>query len=98
MMKLVQGFLYVCGHGDVTNPLVGVPIDVETAIEGSSPVHGDSIDLLERLDEMVRRVFADILDTKIVEPQGRNRFLCWHASKGKRSERRMSSQTWQGGS
>ena len=60
----------VCGNGGVTNPLVVVPINGETAIEGSSPVYLDSIDLIERLDEMVRRVFADVLDTKIVEHKG----------------------------
>ena len=70
MLKLVEGFLNVCGHGDVTNPLVVVPINGETAIEGSSPVDGDSIELLERLDEMVRRVFSDVLDTKIVNHKG----------------------------
>ena len=63
MLKLLEGFLDVCGHGDVTNPLVVVPINGETTIEGSSPINGDIIELLERLDEMVRRVFADVLDT-----------------------------------
>ena len=39
LMKLVEGFLDVCGHRYVTNPLVVVPINGETAIEGSSPVY-----------------------------------------------------------
>ena len=63
-MKLVESFLDVCGHGDVTNALVVVPVNGETAIEGSSPVDGDGIGLLERLDEMVRRVFADVIDKR----------------------------------
>ena len=70
MLKLVEGLLDVCGHGYVTNPLVIVPINGDTAIEESSPVDGDSIELLERLDEMVRRVFADVLDTKIIDHKG----------------------------
>ena len=70
VLKLVEGFLYICGHGDVTNTLVVVPINGETAIEGSSPIDGDIIELLERLDEMVRRVFADVLDTRIVDHKG----------------------------
>ena len=43
MLKLLEGLLDVCGHGDITNPLVVVPINGDTAIEGSSPVDGDSI-------------------------------------------------------
>ena len=70
VLKLVEGFLDVCGHGYVTNTLVVVPINGETAIEVSSPIDGDIIELLERLDEMVRRVFADVLDTKIFDHKG----------------------------
>ena len=72
MLKLVGGFLAVCGNGDVTNTLAVVPINGETAIEISSPVDGDSIELLERLDEMVLRVFAGVLDTKIVDHKGKS--------------------------
>ena len=43
VLKIVEGLLDVCGHGDVTYALVIVPVDGETAIEGSSPVDGDSI-------------------------------------------------------
>ena len=32
MMKLVEEFLDVCGNGDVTNALVVVPVNGETAI------------------------------------------------------------------
>ena len=70
MLKLMEGFLDVCGDGDATNTLVVVPINGETAIERASLVNGDSIELLERLDDMVRCVFADVLDTKIVDHKG----------------------------
>ena len=60
----------VCGNGDGTNLLVVVPINGETSIEVSSPVDGDSIELLERLDEMVRHIFAGVLHTKIVDHKG----------------------------
>ena len=53
----------VCGHGDVTSPFVVVAIKCETTIEGASPVYRDSIQLLEILDDMVIRFFADVLDT-----------------------------------
>ena len=91
MLKLVEGFLDVWGHGDVKNPLVIVPINDETAIEGSSPVDGDSIVLLEQLDEMVRRVFADVLDTKIVDHKGEADVFGGMFPKGRGSRRRGSS-------
>ena len=53
MLKLVEGLLDVCGHEYVTYALVIVPVNGDTTIEGSSPVYGDSIQLLERL---VRRI------------------------------------------
>ena len=43
MLKLVEGLLDVCGHGDVTYALVVVPVDGETAIEGTSPVNGNIV-------------------------------------------------------
>ena len=69
-MKVVECFLDVCGHGYVTNAFGVVPVNGETAIEGSSPVDGYSIELLESLDDMVRRVFSNVLDTKIVNHKG----------------------------
>ena len=39
MLKPMEGFLDVCGHGYVTSPLVVVPINGETAIEEYSPVN-----------------------------------------------------------
>ena len=70
VMKLVEVLFDVCWNGDVTYELVIVPVDGKTAIEGTSPFDGNSIKLLERLYEMVRRVFADVLDTKIVNHKG----------------------------
>ena len=43
MLKLVEGLSGVCGHGDVTYALVLVPVNGETALEGTSPVDIDSI-------------------------------------------------------
>ena len=43
VLKLVEGLFDVCGHGDVTYALVVVPVDGETAIEGTSPVDGNSV-------------------------------------------------------
>ena len=71
MLELVEGFLDVCGHGDVTSPFVVVPIKGETTIEGASTVNGDSIQLLESLDEIVSSFFAEIFDTKVVDHEGK---------------------------
>ena len=43
LLKLVEGLFDVCGHGYVTYALVVVPVDGETAIEGTSPVDGNSV-------------------------------------------------------
>ena len=43
MLKLVEGFLDVCGNVDVTYALVVVPVNGETSIEGSSTIDGYSI-------------------------------------------------------
>ena len=64
MLELVDGFLDVCGHGDFTSPFVVVPVSGETTIEGASSVDGDSIQLLESLDEMVSISFPEYLTTK----------------------------------
>ena len=43
MLKLVEGLFDLCGNVDVTYALVVVPVDGETAIEGTSPVDGNSV-------------------------------------------------------
>ena len=43
VLKLVEGLSDVCGNGDVTYAFVVVPVNGETAIEGTSSVDGDSI-------------------------------------------------------
>ena len=66
MLELVEGFLNVCGHGYVTSHFFVVPIKVETKIEGSSPVDGYVIHLLESLYEMVSSFFPNVFDTEVV--------------------------------
>ena len=70
MLELLEGFLDVCDHGDVTSPFVVVPIKSDTTIQGASPVNGDIIQLLESLDEMVSSFFADVFDTEVVDHEG----------------------------
>ena len=70
MFELVEGFLDVCGHVDLTSPFVVVPIKGETTIKGASPVDGDSIQLHESLDEMVSSFFDEVFDTEVVDHNG----------------------------
>ena len=39
VLKRMKGFSDLCGHGDVTYALVLVPVNGDTAIEGTSPVN-----------------------------------------------------------
>ena len=63
ILGLVEGFLGVCGHGDITSSFVVVPIKGDTKIEGASPVHGDSIQFLESLNEMFGSFLSNVFDT-----------------------------------
>ena len=72
MLELVEGFLGVCAHGDVTSTFVVVPIKGKTRIEGSSPVDGDSIQLLESLDEMVSSFLPTYLTPKSLTTRKKN--------------------------
>ena len=47
-----------------------VPVDDDSAEEGTSPVDGDGVEFLECLDEVVRVLFPDVLDTKVVNDEG----------------------------
>ena len=85
MLELVEGFLGVCGHGDVKSPFVVVPIKVDTTIEGASPVDGDSILLLESLDEIFSSFFADIFDTEVVDHEGEKNIFGGMLPKGRGS-------------
>ena len=43
VLKLVEGLFDVCWHGNVTYALFVVPVDGETAIEGTSLVDGNIV-------------------------------------------------------
>ena len=66
MLDLVEGFLNVYGHVDVTSSFVVVAIKGDTTIEGDSTVDGYGIQLLKILHEMVSSFFANIFDTEVV--------------------------------
>ena len=47
-----------------------VPVDGESAEEGTSTVDGDGVDFWEGLDEVVGVLFFDVLDAKVVNDEG----------------------------
>ena len=60
----------IFGHGDVTGVCGVVPVDGESAEEGTSPVDGYGVEFLEGLDEVVGVLFSNVLDTKNVYDEG----------------------------
>ena len=98
MLELVRGSLNVYRHGDVKNPFVVVLIKGDTTIEGSIPVDGDIIQLLESLDEMVISFFAELFDTKVVDHKGEKDIFGGMLPKGSGFAQRGSNQTWKVGS
>ena len=72
MLEFVQGCLEIFWHGDVTGACGIVPVNGESAEEGTSPVDGDGVEFLEGLDEVVRVLFADVLDPKVINEEGEN--------------------------
>ena len=85
MLELVEGFLNVCGNGYFTSTFVIFPIKGDTTIELSSPVDGNSIQLLESLDDMVSSFFADLFDTEVINHKGETYFFCGMLPKGRGS-------------
>ena len=47
-----------------------VPVDGESAEEGTSLVDGDGVEFLEGLDEVVGVLFSDVLDAKVIYDEG----------------------------
>ena len=80
----------IFGHGDVTGVCGVVPVNGESAEEGTSTVDGDGVEFLEGLDEMVGVFFSDVLDAKVVNDEGENMGLvsCFHSARvlGKRAK------------
>ena len=54
MLEFLKGCLDIFGHGDVVGACGIVPVNGESAEEGTGPVNGDSIQILEGLDGVVK--------------------------------------------
>ena len=47
-----------------------VPVDSDSAEDGTSPLDGDGVEFLEGLEEVVGVLFSDVLDAKVVYDEG----------------------------
>ena len=76
-----------------------VPVDGESAEEGTSPVDGDGVEFLEGLDEVVRVLFSGVLDAKVVnyegEKYGLGVFLPQRRGSGYRGETELSEVSFE---
>ena len=72
MLEFVMGCLEIFGNVDIAGACGVVPVNGESAEEGTGPVNGYGIQVLEGLDEVVGVLLADVLDPKFVDNEGEN--------------------------
>ena len=70
MLEFVQGCLEIFWHGDVAGSCGIVPVNGESADDGTGPVDGDGVEFLEGLDDSFGVLLANILDPKVVDDEG----------------------------
>ena len=93
MLEFVKGCLDIFWHEDATGMCGIVPVNGESAEEGTGPVDGDCLEFLEGLDEVVGVIFANVLEPKVINDEGENdglgSVLPERRSSGKRGEAKM---------
>ena len=72
MLEFVKDCLEIFLHGDVAGACGIVPVNGESAEKGTGPVDGDGVEFLEGLGEVVGVIFADVLDSKVINNEGEN--------------------------
>jgi hypothetical protein len=65
--KSDAGFLDVSRHGEVFLPQFVIPIQCESKISCSVPIHVDFVILAEHAGEVVHVGFVDVFHSKIVD-------------------------------
>ena len=60
----------IVGHGYVAGACGVIPGNSKYTGEGTGPVNGDDVQFFLGLDEVVGVLFANILDTKVVDNKG----------------------------
>ena len=70
--KAFQSSGNIAGHGEFNRALGVVPVQVEAAELGSSPINGGGVVLAEGGDEKVCSGLANILDAKVVDDESKH--------------------------
>ena len=72
MLEFEKGCLEIFGHRDVAGACGIVPVNSESAEEGTGPVDGYGIPFLEGLYEVVGVFLANVLEPKVDDDKGEN--------------------------
>ena len=72
ILEFVKGYLEIFGHGGIAGACGIVPVNVDSAEEGTGPVDGYGIQFLEGLDEVVGVFLANVLEPKVINDEGEN--------------------------
>ena len=67
---MLQGFVDVSGHGEVTRAVVPVPIEVYTAYELGVPIDADFVVFLQGVNQVFGVFFADVTCEEVVDNEG----------------------------
>ena len=99
MLGFLKGYLEILWHGDFIGACGVVPVNGESAVEGTGPVDGYGVQFLEGLDEVVGVFLADVLDPKVVNDEGENDglggILPERRSSGNRGESKMGKMSFE---
>ena len=71
MLEFVKGSGEVAWHGQVNGSMDVVPFECDSTVEFSSPIFSDAVVLSDAVAEMISVLLADVLDSKIVDHQGK---------------------------
>ena len=72
MLEFVQSCLEIFWHGYVTGACGVVPVNSDSAEQGTGPVDGDGVEFLEVLNEVVGILFSNVFDSKVINDEGEN--------------------------
>jgi hypothetical protein len=75
MVKLVQCFFDISGHGHVAGAGSVVPVQGEATVKSTSPVCGGRVKVTDGTEEMLGMGATGILDAKIINNEAE---LEWH--------------------
>ena len=99
MLEFVKSCLGIFWHGDVAGAYVIVPVNGESAEYGNGTVNGYGVEFLEGLNGVVRVLFADVHNPKVINDEGENDglggVLSERRSSGNRGESRMGEVSFE---